>query len=170
MRRGLLLSLLLLPGALMAQQTTSPVGPASGGHGATPTVDVARLTSALSGERRRAFQVGMQLTPAQDSIFWPIFDKFETDRRVISERMARSVQNYVMNYQSFTDQQAADVAKATTDSERELIELRGKTADELKKRIGGKVGLRFFLIDDYLTIAVRLDVLDDLPVLSTLGQ
>lgn len=169
MRRGLLLSLLLLPGALMAQQTTSPVGPASSGHGA-PTVDVARLTSALSGERRRAFQVGMQLTPAQDSLFWPIFEKFEAERKVISEQMARSVQNYVLNYQSFTDQQAADVAKATTESEKALIEVRGKAADELKRKMGGKVALRFYLIDDYLTIAIRLDVLDDLPVLSTMGQ
>jgi hypothetical protein len=166
MRRGLVLSLLLLPGALVAQQPTSPVGQA---HGA-PAVDVARLTTALSGERRRAFQVGMQLTPAQDSLFWPIFEKFETDRRVVSERMARSVQNYAQNFGAFTDQQAGDLAKATTDSERELIELRGKAADELKKKMGGKVALRFYLIDDYLTIAVRLDVLDDLPVLSTLGQ
>lgn len=170
MRRSLVVALLLLPGALAAQQTTSPVGPASGGHGATPAIDVARLTNALSGERRRAFQVGMQLTPAQDSLFWPIFEKFEAERKVLSERMARSVQEYAMNYQSYTDQQAGEVAKATTESEKALIEVRGKAAEEIRKKMGGKAALRFFLIDDYLTIAIRLDVLDDLPVLSTVGQ
>jgi hypothetical protein len=170
MRRGLVLSLLLLPGALMAQQP-APVGPANPNAGRPgPTVDVSRLTTALSAERRRAFQVGMQLTPAQDSIFWPIFEKFEAERRVISERMARSVQHYAQNHQAYTDEQAGQVAKATSESEEQLIQIRGKAAEELRKKLGGKVGLRFFLIDDYLTIAVRLDVLDDLPVLANMGQ
>jgi hypothetical protein len=169
MRRGLLLSLLVLPGALTAQQPATPVGPASQARGA-PTVDVARLTTALSAERRRAFMVGMQLTPAQDTVFWPIFEKFEAERRVVSERMARSVQSYAQNYQTITDEQAGELAKATTESEVQLNQLRGKAAEELRKKLGGKVALRFFLIDDYLTIAVRLDVLDDLPVVSSIGQ
>jgi hypothetical protein len=167
MRRGLILSLLLLPGALAAQQpVAAPVGPA----GAPPTVDVARLTTALSAERRRAFMVGMQLSPAQDTAFWPIFEKFEAERRVVSERMARSVQSYAQTYPNISDDQAWELTRGTAESEKELVEVRRKAAEELRRKMGGKVALRFWLLDDYLTTAVRLDVLDDLPVLSASGQ
>jgi len=168
MRRSLLLSLVILPGALAAQQpaaNATQVGPT-----AAPTVDVARLTTALSAERRKAFMVGMQLSPAQDTAFWPIFEKFENERRVVSERMARSVQSYAQAFQGITDDQAWELTRATAESEKELVDIRRKAAEELKKKMGGKVALRFSLLDDYLTTAVRLDVLDDLPVLSVSGQ
>jgi len=163
MRRSLLLSLLLLPGALSAQQ--APVQQVA--SPAAPTVDVARLTTALSAERRRAFMVGMQLTPMQDTAFWPIFEKFETERRVVSERMVRMVQQYAQAYPNVGEPQSWDLVVGTADAERELVAIRHKYAEDVKKKISARASLRFYLLDDYLTTAVRLGVLDDLPVIST---
>jgi hypothetical protein len=163
MRRSLLLASLLIPGTVTAQQ--APVQQASAG--AAPTVDVARLTTALSAERRRAFMVGMQLTPAQDTAFWPIFEKFEGERRVVSERMVRLVQQYAAAYPNVSDPQSWDLVGGTADAERELVAIRHKYAEEVKKRISGRASLRFYMLDDYLTTAVRLGVLDDMPVVST---
>ena len=163
MRRSLLLSFLLIPGVLAAQQ--APVQQAS--TAAVPTVDDARLTTALSAERRRAFMVGMQLTPAQDTSFWPIFEKFEGERRVVSERMVRMVQQYAQAYPNVSEVQSWELVGGTAEAERELVAIRHKYAEEVKKKIGGRASLRFYMLDDYLTTAVRLGVLDDMPVVST---
>ena len=106
MRRSLLLSFLLLPGTLTAQQSPVQAAPVQSAATASPTVDVARLTTALSAERRRAFMVGMQLTPAQDTAFWSVFEKFEGERRVVSERMVRMVQQYAQAYPNVSDVQS----------------------------------------------------------------
>jgi hypothetical protein len=164
MRRSLLLSFLLIPGVLAAQQPATQQATAVG---AAPTVDVTRLTTALSAERRRAFMVGMQLTPAQDTIFWPIFEKFEGERRVVSERMVRIVQQYAQAYPNVGDDQAWQMVTGTADAEKELVAIRQKASDEVKKKINGRAALRFYILDDYLTTAVRLGVLDDMPVVST---
>ena len=164
MRRSLLLSFLLIPGVLAAQQPATQQATAVG---AAPTVDVTRLTTALSAERRRAFMVGMQLTPAQDTTFWPIFEKFESERRVVSERMVRIVQQYAQAYPNVADDQAWQMVTGTADAEKELVAIRQKASDEVKKKINGRAALRFYILDDYLTTAVRLSVLDDMPVVST---
>lgn len=164
MRRSLLLSFLLIPGVLAAQQ---PATQQATSVTAAPTVDVTRLTTALSAERRRAFMVGMQLTPAQDTAFWPIFEKFEGERRVVSERMVRIVQQYAQAYPNVGDDQAWQMVSGTADAEKEIVAIRQKAAEEVKKKINGRAALRFYILDDYLTTAVRLGVLDDMPVVST---
>jgi hypothetical protein len=164
MRRSLLLSFLLIPGVLAAQQPATQQATAVN---AAPTVDVTRLTTALSAERRRAFMVGMQLTPAQDTAFWPIFEKFEGERRVVSERMVRLVQQYAQAYPNVGDDQAVEMVRGTAEAEKELVVIRQKASDEVKKKINGRAALRFYILDDYLTTAVRLGVLDDMPVVST---
>jgi hypothetical protein len=167
MRRSLLLSFLLIPGVLTAQQPAAQPASASA---AAPTVDVTRLTTALSAERRRAFMVGMQLTPAQDTAFWPIFEKFEGERRVVSERMVRIVQQYAQAYPNVGEEQAWEMVRGTADAEKELVAIRQKYADDVKKKISARASLRFYILDDYLTTAVRLGVLDDMPVVSTTAQ
>lgn len=167
MRRSLLLSFLLMPGLLAAQQ---PAAQQATAVGAAPTVDVTRLTTALSAERRRAFMVGMQLTPAQDTAFWPIFEKFEGERRVVSERMVRIVQQYAQAYPNVSEDQAVEMFRGTADAEKELVSIRQKYSDEVKKKISGRAALRFYILDDYLTTAVRLGVLDDMPVVATTAQ
>ncbi len=163
MRRSLLLSFLLIPGVLTAQQpAVQQAAPMT-----APTIDVNRLTTALSAERRRAFMVGMELTPAQDTAFWPIFEKFEGERRVVSERMVRLVQQYAQAYPNVTEAQAWDLVGQTADAEKELVQIRRKYAEEVKKKISSRGSLRFYMLDDYLTTAVRLGVLDDMPVIST---
>ena len=165
MRRSLLLSFLLIPGVLAAQQPAAQQAAAP--IGAAPTVDVTRLTTALSAERRRAFMVGMQLTPDQDPIFWPIFEKFEGERRVVSERLVRVVQQYAQAYPNVSDDQASQMVASTAELEKELVSIRQKAADDVKKKLNGRAALRFYILDDYLTTAVRLGVLDDMPVVST---
>jgi len=165
MRRSLLLSFLLIPGVLAAQQPA--VQQSAAPMGAAPVVDVTRLTTALSAERRRAFMVGMQLTAAQDTIFWPIFEKFESERRVVSERLVRVVQQYAQAYPNVGDDQAWQMVTGTADAEKEIVAIRQKAAYEVKKKINGRAALRFYILDDYLTTAVRLGVLDDMPVVST---
>jgi len=167
MRRSLLLSFLLLPGTLTAQQSPVQAAPVQPAAAAAPVVDVARLTTALSAERRRAFMVGMQLTPAQDTAFWSVFEKFEGERRVVSERMVRMVQQYAQAYPNVSDVQSWELVGGTAEAERELVAIRHKYAEEVKKKIGGRASLRFYMLDDYLTTAVRLGVLDDMPVVST---
>ena len=56
-------------------------------------------------------------------------EKFEAERRVVSERMARSVQSYAQIYPNIGEDQAWELTRATAESEKELVEIRRKAAD-----------------------------------------
>jgi hypothetical protein len=50
------------------------------------------------------------------------------------------------------------------DMSRKQIDLRRKCADQISKKLGGRVGARFYQLDDYMDTVLKLDLLDDVPV------
>ncbi|HWA40618.1 MAG TPA: hypothetical protein VG712_03345 [Gemmatimonadales bacterium] len=132
---------------------------------AGPTdAEIAQATAALSVERRDVFARLMGL-PAEEALrFWPVYDRFETARRALHDDAARQLRAYAASFDVATGDQAWTVASRAIALEQEMIALRARAAEEVRREVSPAAAARFTMIDDYLTTAIRLKVLTNVPL------
>jgi len=131
-----------------------------------PTLNSQRAAEVLSSARRDVVEQAMGLTLEQKDAFWTIYNAYEKERTVLSQQALQMVESYVTN---FTTMPKEDLVKMMSDSsanQKKILDVRTKYATEMAKKIAPEVGVRFYQIDDYLTTAARLDVLDDIPFIG----
>ena len=157
MRRLVWIPILALA-CLVSRAYTQDTAPAGGG-----TINVERANQALTMARRTLFENNITLTDAQKDPFWSIYTEFEKERGAVTGKTLQLVQTYAANFSTLTNDQLMQMLKEVTANSKKQIDLRAKYADQIAKKVDPKIGVRFYQIDDYLTTASRLDVLDHIP-------
>jgi hypothetical protein len=131
-----------------------------------PSINAERATQLLTQARRTLFERNIPLTDAQKDPFWSIYNQFEKEREAVTGKTLQLVQTYAANYSTLTDDQLMQMLKEVTANSKKQIDLRAKYSDQVAKKIDPKTGARFYQIDDYISTAARLDVLDNIPFVS----
>ena len=153
MKRLFWISLLLIVG----------VAPIAHTQDTTASLNADRAKQVLTTARRDIFEATMGLTDAQKDPFWNIYNEYEKDRAPVTEKTLQLVQQYTADFSTLTNEQLMKMMKDSSSNAKKQIDLRTKYAEQMCKKVDPKVGVRFFQIDDYITTAVRLDVLDNIP-------
>jgi Spy/CpxP family protein refolding chaperone len=133
---------------------------------ARPNMPEASLTRAqivLTMARRDVFQKAMDLTGAQKDTFWNIYAEYDRQRTKLLDQTADLLSDYATNYDTLTNEQATKMMHEAATIQEKQVKLRLKYADEISRKLGGRVGARFFQIDDYLSTGGRLEILSRIP-------
>jgi Spy/CpxP family protein refolding chaperone len=166
MKKTLVLSLLVgLAGAAVGLQAQSaaPAQPASAP--ARQTMDLARFKMALTDERRKLFAAGMSnLTAAQLEAFWAVYGDYEKEKDAITAARLEILRKYVESYSVLSDAEIASMVNEAADTQKKNSDLRVKYFGIYSQKINAKAAGRFVLIDDYITTALRLSLLNQLPL------
>jgi hypothetical protein len=128
-----------------------------------PGPSLAHAQYMLTLARRDVFETGMRLDDRQKDTFWNIYADFDRQRAELTDQTLRLVRSYTTDYDTLTNEQARKMMDEAAGIADKQVKLRRKYADRISKKLGGRVGARFYQIDDYLSTAARLDVLDVLP-------
>jgi hypothetical protein len=147
-----LLSLTCLAPQAHASDTPTPPGPT-----------LAHAQYLLTLARRDVFQNTMGLSDEQKDPFWNIYADYDQQRASLTDQMVQLLRDYATNYDTLTNEQAKKMLDEAAGIAQNQVKLRRKYADQISKKLGGRVGARFYQIDDYLNTAGRLQVLDQVP-------
>ena len=147
--------------SILAQQPASPPPAASGKSG---VVDQQMLQKALTESRRKLFSAGMDLTPAQFETFWGVYGDFENEKNALDGVRIAIVKKVADRIGKASGQEALGLVAESADLQQKEITLRKKYADILAAKVSPAAGVRFWQIDDYITTALRLDLLDNIPL------
>jgi hypothetical protein len=147
-----LLSLTCLVPQAHASDTPNPPGPT-----------LAHAQYLLTLARRDVFQNTMGLSDEQKDTFWNIYSDYDQQRALLTDQTVQLLRSYATNYDTLTNEQAKKMLDEAAGIAQNQVKLRRKYADQISKKLGGRVGARFYQIDDYLNTAGRLQVLDQLP-------
>lgn len=161
----------LLGIALAAALIAAPAVSQEPAAQAPPGIDTAQLKQALTQARRELFSAGMgQLSPQQLEAFWSVYGEYEKSRGAITDQRMALLKDYATKYKTMTGADATGwlntVAKIQTDE----IALRKKYADMVAQKVSPAAAARFWQIDDYITTAAKLDVLDNIPLVKAGGM
>jgi hypothetical protein len=144
-----------------AAQSTQPEAKAAG---PAKKVDQQMLQQALTEGRRKLFSAGMNLSPKEFETFWGIYGDFEKEKEALDASRGAILKTVAERYGKATGSEAMAVVNESAQLQQKEIALRKKYADLLGQRVSPSAGVRFWQIDDYITTALRLDVLDDIPL------
>ena len=139
----LLPALLLLPGdAVHAQQDLK-----------------GRIATALElvrGGMRDVLEEEMILTDKERAAFWPIYDKYDAERREIGVRYVRLVGAYLDRYAAgaLTDEDADLILDAYFDLEMDTLQLRQRYVRRFRRIMPGIKVARFFQLENQIRAEV----------------
>lgn len=127
--------------------------------------DALELTrQAVETQRRVLVSGALPLTDGEAAAFWPIYDAYEKERRVLDERANRLVADFVAASSSLADSQAAAMLKEALQVEEERVRLRRSWMDRMAKAIPPRKLVRFFQLENKLDSVVRADVARSVPL------
>jgi len=149
-----------LGGIAAAQQSQPPPAPSG-----TPVVDTTKFRMAVSEERRKLFGAGMSYLPAaQLQTFWSVYGDFEKEQDAITAARIDIVRRYIQNIDALTDAQITSLVNESADAQKKTTELRQKYFGIYSQKIDVRAAGHFALLDDFVTTAMRLQLLSSLPV------
>ncbi len=131
-----------------------------------PTVNTEMIRFAITAERRKVFESGMLLPESQKEAFWGLYGQFETERNRLDKVMMQVLQDFVGENEALGDQDALALTRKASDLERSGEALRDRYFEIISRRISGRVGARFYQIDDFVTSALKIGMLSRLPLVG----
>lgn len=159
------LVLVVLP-ALVAPPTPAPAQEAG------PRVEVSELDLetyryAVSAERRTVMEANLGLDVERRMTFFKIYDDCERERGPLDRERYSLLHRYATS--SLNDPQAMALIRAVASLQVKEIDLRSRCAGRLEKALGGRVGARYYQVDDVVTTATRLNSLQSVPLVGAGG-
>jgi hypothetical protein len=128
-----------------------------------PEPSLSRSQITLTTVRRDVFQKAMGLADPQKDTFWNIYADYDRQRTKLIDQTVDLLSDYVTSYDTLTNEQAIKMMHEAARILEQQVELRLKYADKISQKLGGRIGARFFQIDDYLSTGARLQVLTRMP-------
>ena len=171
MKKTLAVSLLAgIAAAAAAQQAQpAPAKPAS-----QQEINIARYKEAITDARRKLFAAGMSnLTPEQLQTFWGVYADYEKEKDAIAASRMDLAKKYIDAYNTAAGVSDADLTQIVNDAgalQKKGTDLRLKYFGIYSQKLNTKAAARFSLIDDYVTTAVRLSLLEQIPVSADGGK
>jgi hypothetical protein len=143
----------------------------AGGRLGAQTVAVSNLDEstyryAVTEERRNIFAANLALDAEERERFWKIYDEYAKERGPLEKERFALLQRYAQVGAAISDDQAMALALVSGRLQITDVQLRLKYAETLRRKMSGRVATRFFQIDDYVTTAMRMNMLSRLPLVT----
>jgi hypothetical protein len=164
----LVLGICVFGGLRVAAQNPSPVSASS----ADGTVDaltdgqLALLRRDIRLIKKQLIAANLNLTDAEATRFWPVYDQYSVDFGKISETRAAIVKEYSDGYGSLTDQQAENLIRRWLDTDISTAELRQKYVPIMRRVLPGKKAATFFQLDRRISMMIDIQLTSQLPLVQ----
>jgi len=155
------LSGLLLLGAcrLAAQTYSTPL----------PTVndkDVALLRQNLQAESKKLITKNMQLTDAEATAFWPLYDQYTAEIRRVNDTRFGLVKQYAQVYKTMTAEEADQMTRLLAEADEEIINLRLQYLPKFEQVLPGTKAALFMQLDRRLDSLFNVQIASQLPAIK----
>ena len=164
----------LLPASAFAQsaQTKAPAAgtqtkaPAAATQVKPANTDLQILLDKVRADKKVLVAANMEMTEAEKTAFWPIYDAYQKDLGVINERMAKAIKAYADGYvaRSITNEQARKLTDEAVAIEAEEAKLRANYSAKLFAAVSPRTAARYLQIESKIRAALRYDMANSIPL------
>ena len=135
-----------------------------------PSSDLDIVKYVVTQGRRRVFENAMKLNKQDSEIFWTVYAEYEREHGQVDQKGMKLLETYLKNVSVFTNEQSIQFTNELATLQQETIALRAKYFRILSEKLSGVTAARFYQVDDYVTAATKLDLLDNLPFIGELSR
>jgi hypothetical protein len=127
---------------------------------------VALLRQDLRSGRKQAIAASLQLTDAEATKFWPVYDQYSAELSKLGDQRYALIKEYANGFGTVTDNQALSLIKRSLSLDEQLVQLRSKYVPIVNRVLPGTKTATFFQIDRYLNSLIDIQVAGEIPVVQ----
>jgi len=128
--------------------------------------DIDLLRKDLRSQRKQLIAASLQLTDAEATKFWPVYDQYITELISINDRKFALIQEYADNWGKLTNEQSLLFIRQWLDLDIEIAQLRQKYVPRVTKILEGKKTATFFQLDRRIAMMIELQVSSQIPLVQ----
>ena len=137
------------------------------GAKAQSTTDEIHLIQSAYGKDKKALMVEHMKFKEEESVkFWPIYDKYEAERRKLGQVRANNILEYSKNYGTLTNEKATELITTALNNQEAMIKLQEKTFKELSSALSPLRAAQFIQLESYLESVVRKELATAIPLID----
>jgi Spy/CpxP family protein refolding chaperone len=126
--------------------------------------------AAARAQRKATVGANMNLTDAEATKFWPVYDAYEAKMDKIEDRHVRELKDFAAKYDSLTEGDAAEkldevmaIAQARLDTQKDFVPKFRDAIPQVKVT-------RFFQIDNKIQALIQCDIAQLVPLAHSAGE
>jgi Spy/CpxP family protein refolding chaperone len=164
-------ALLLCSPGTMAQSENAPQSQATESQN-TPAQqsgidrDVQMLRQDLRSKKKQTIAANLQLTDAQATRFWPVYDQYVAEQMKINDEKYAVIKQYADEWGNMNDEQALSLTNRALAVEQKVTDLRIKYVPIFTKAVPGTTVATFFQIERRVQAMVDLQLSAQLPLVQ----
>ena len=132
--------------------------------------DIKLLQQYYGTEKMAVVKDYMELTPAQDSVFWDDYNDYEKARLELGKRRIQLVDKYARDIMSLNAENATDMVNEANAIDVEFKKLQKTYFKKMSKTIGVLKAAQFYQFEGYLNNAINLSIQESIPFVGELQK
>jgi len=128
--------------------------------------DIALLRSDVQAQKTDIIAHSMQLTDAQAKAFWPLYRDYSHQQQVIGDQRVQLIKDYAAQYDTMDDAKAEALMNRWLSYDDAKTKLRSEYYPQFRNAIGAKQAVKFFQIDQRLSMIVDLKLASEIPIVQ----
>lgn len=122
------------------------------------------LRSDIRAEKVAILTELMELTEAEDTVFWPIYREYDNELAKLGDERVALIADYAKNYDTLSDATADSLAKRALDLEARRQGVKAKYYDRFRTALKPRTALRFLQVEHQLQLLIDLQISASLPI------
>lgn len=132
--------------------------------------DIKLLRTDIKSEKKQLIAENLQLTPAEATKFWPIYDQYQAEYAKIGDEKVALIKDYAGNWGSITEEQAVSYLKRSQAIEESVIQLRIKYVPIFNQVLPGKKTATFYQLDRRIALLLDIQLASQIPLVQSQGK
>lgn len=121
----------------------------------------------MKAEKKALVAENMQLSDEKATAFWAIYDAYEVERSALSAKKGDIATMYVENFNNLDASKVDEIVNSAISNQMTDAKLMKKYYKKMKKELGEKSALRFFMIEQQIQLILKVGVWEQLPLVDT---
>ena len=134
--------------------------------GVEPITDIGLLRRDLRAEKKKLIALNMELTEAEATKFWPVYDQFIADITKPYDDFYGAVREFAAKQKTISDAESTALMKRWSDGLVQIAQTRQRYIPIFEKVIPAKKVAAFMQIDRRLYALIDLQVVSQTPLIA----
>ena len=132
--------------------------------------DIQLVQQYFGAEKTLLVKEYMDLTAAQDSLFWKDYNAYETARQELGKRRIQLVDKYAKSITSLDATKADEMINEANAIDISFKKLQKQYYKKMSKTIGEIKAAQFYQLEGYLNNVINLSIQESIPFVGELEQ
>ena len=128
--------------------------------------DIRGIRTDIREVAKEIFAQNMELTPDQAKIFWPLYDEYMAELKLLGDQEVKITEELMRNFYLMDEATASNILDDVLNLERDKQSLKSEYIRKMKKALPAKVVGKFYQVERRLSLLIDAEIASKIPLLK----